>query len=133
MNAYLSGVMPGLTAKVFRTYHATKIVENALEAKNVRPDDPEYKKWEAAVFANLDAAKLCNHYKMPPKNLDQRKERYNERLQRAIARVGKYKDQITEYKEKLKEFRQEFSNKKAAAKKPAASISTVRHPSSLLI
>ncbi len=42
VNAYLSGILPGLTAKVFRTHHATMTVRDSLEGSGVEADDPEY-------------------------------------------------------------------------------------------
>jgi DNA topoisomerase-1 len=66
VNAYLSGILPGLTAKVFRTHHATIAVRERLTRSEVQPTDPEYIKWEAANLANLEAAVLCNHTKQAP-------------------------------------------------------------------
>ncbi|MBC7240371.1 MAG: DNA topoisomerase I, partial [Chloroflexi bacterium] len=37
VNAFLSEIMPGLTAKVFRTHHATQAVEKSLEGARVKP------------------------------------------------------------------------------------------------
>lgn len=118
VNAYLSGILPGLTAKVFRTHHATKVVEKTLEAAQVSASDPEYKKWEATVLANLEAARLCNHTKMAPKNLAERRKKYEQRLKRATERVESYNDQIKELKERLKVLREEAKEKKEAAQTP---------------
>lgn len=87
VNEYLSSIVPGLTAKVFRTHHATAVVRATLERSGVRAEDPEYKKWEAASLANLEAAMLCNHTKQAPKNWEAGQARMQERLQRAGERV----------------------------------------------
>lgn len=65
---FLSKVIPGLTAKVFRTYHASNVVARSLEDANVRSDDPDIDKKYAATMANLKAAIECNHKKQLPKN-----------------------------------------------------------------
>jgi DNA topoisomerase-1 len=63
--------VPGLTAKVFRTYIATKVVKHVLKNPPIRvnPLSPESKKIYTAKFANLQAAITCNHKKgIDPKN-----------------------------------------------------------------
>ncbi len=67
VNRFLSSVMPGLTAKVFRTYHATTTVQEFLD-KNSRLNGASlYKKEYIAKLANLEAAITCNHKRTPPK------------------------------------------------------------------
>ncbi|MGB9724618.1 MAG: hypothetical protein ACP5OO_11660 [Chloroflexia bacterium] len=107
VNAYLSGILPGLTAKVFRTHHATLAVRESLERSGVRPDDPEYKKWEAASLANLAAATLCNHYKQAPKNWEAGRRRFQERLERAEVRVNRCREALRALEEKAKALRRE--------------------------
>lgn len=107
VNAYLSSILPGLTAKVFRTHHATLAVRETLERSGVRPDDPEYKKWEAASLANLEAAVLCNHYKQAPKNWEAGRRRFQERLERAEAQVQKCRAVLRALEEKAKALRRE--------------------------
>jgi DNA topoisomerase-1 len=67
VNKFLGELMPGLTAKVFRTYHATKVVREYLEAAKVSSDDPDYVKKYIATMANLQAAIICNHKRALPK------------------------------------------------------------------
>lgn len=57
--------VPGLTAKVFRTYIATRVVKQVLKNPplKVDPHSPEAKKIYVAKFANLQAAITCNHKK----------------------------------------------------------------------
>jgi len=87
VNAYLSDLLPGLTAKVFRTHHATMVVRDTLEGSGVTADAPEYRKWEAASRANLAAAVLCNHTRKAPASWPQSQRRFQERLERAEERV----------------------------------------------
>ena len=69
VNHFLSSIVPGLTAKVFRTYHATKAVRSYLEDKaQVKESAPNYEKEYVAKLANLEAAVVCNHKRTPPKN-----------------------------------------------------------------
>jgi DNA topoisomerase I len=79
VNAFLSEVLPGLTAKVFRTHHASAAVRASLENSGVVAEDPEYRKWEATVNANIEAAMLCNHIKKAPANWAQRKDNFRSR------------------------------------------------------
>ena len=72
VNKFLSSIVPGLTAKVFRTYHATHAVRSYLEREgNVVGDAPNYQKEYVAKLANLDAAIVCNHKRTPPKNWEE--------------------------------------------------------------
>jgi DNA topoisomerase-1 len=115
VNAYLSEVLPGLTAKVFRTHHATEIVRSSLEASGVKASDPEYDKRKAAILANLQAAILCNHTKNLPKNWPARRERLKERQQRAKERVERYRLQVKEHNQALATLQQEALEKRASA------------------
>ncbi|MGD8596171.1 MAG: DNA topoisomerase I [Anaerolineae bacterium] len=115
VNDYLSDILPELTAKVFRTHHATIAVQKSLESSAVQPEDPEYVKWKAASLANLKAAELCNHTKKAPASWPRSHKRYQERQQKAKARVKKYRDRVKEYRQALKELRQEAREKREAA------------------
>lgn len=94
VNEYLSSILPGLTAKVFRTHHATRAVQQSLDNSGVGPQDPDYRKWQAAALANLEAAMLCNHTKKAPANWAERREKLKERQRRAEERVEKYRAQV---------------------------------------
>jgi len=107
VNAYLSDILPGLTAKVFRTHHATLAVRESLGRSGVQPDDPEYRKWEAASLANLEAAVLCNHYKQAPRNWEASRRRFQERLERAEAQVERHRAALRALEEKARALRQE--------------------------
>ncbi|MBN1464188.1 DNA topoisomerase I [candidate division KSB1 bacterium] len=109
VNAFLAHAMPGLTAKVFRTHHASEVVRDSLDAAGIARQDPEYKKWEAATQANTQAAILCNHTKQAPKNWSERKKRYKEREKRAAENVKKVQDLARELKSSLSRIRQEYA------------------------
>jgi len=118
VNAYLSSIQPGLTAKVFRTHHATMVVRESLEQVGVRPDAPEHAKWKAASLANLEAAILCNHTKQASTTWPRTRERYRERVAKAEARVERYRQQVHDYTAKRKALKEEQREKLAAAKTP---------------
>jgi len=118
VNAFLSGLLPGLTAKVFRTHHATQLVRSNLADASVQPTDPEHEKWQAASMANLEAARFCNHTKTSRVDWDARRERHQQRKQRAAERVQRYRTQVRQYREALTSLRKESREKVAAARTP---------------
>jgi DNA topoisomerase-1 len=115
INTYLSRIQESLSAKVFRTHHATQAVRESLEAAGVRASDPEYLKWRAVSLANLEAAILCNHTKQDTGNWEARKARYEERLEKARARKARYEEQLAERREKLQLIEVEAATKRAIA------------------
>jgi DNA topoisomerase-1 len=101
VNAYLSEVMPGLTAKVFRTYHASTTAKEALGRAEVSKASPQYTKKYYATMANLEAAKVCNHKRKLPKTWNESLKKKKERLK--ILREKKAKaDKIKELELKVK-------------------------------
>lgn len=115
VNAFLSESMPGLSAKVFRTHHATLVVKESLDSSGLQKSDAEYLKWEAATRANTQAAILCNHTKQPPKNWSERKKRYKEREQKAHERIRTIRSLLKELKAEVKRLKKEASEKKKNA------------------
>ncbi len=86
VNEFFQTVMPGLTAKVFRTCIATKVVQEALvnPPKRVDRNSTESEKVYVAKAANLKAAIECNHKKgVDPKNPAARKAA--EKFEQAVA------------------------------------------------
>jgi DNA topoisomerase I len=117
VNDFLSEVMPGLTAKVFRTNHATSAVRKSLESATVKPSDPEHRKWEAVVRANIEAAILCNHTKQPPKNWAQRKEKFKDREKKTRERLIQLKEKISALESKIKILKQDHKIKMSKSQK----------------
>ncbi|MBA3750924.1 MAG: DNA topoisomerase I, partial [Nitrosopumilus sp.] len=95
--------VPGLTAKVFRTYIATKIVKNVLKNPPLKidPNSSEPKKIYIAKYANLQAAITCNH----KKGIDQE----NPASKLAFER---YDQSITSKSNTIKDIRKDISMKK---------------------
>jgi DNA topoisomerase-1 len=93
VKSFLNEVVPELTAKVFRTFHASNAVESYFKKNDSKKEDFEdYKKY-LATMANLQAAIVCNHKKTLPKNWD-------ERLQRKIEYLKLMKERIAEKRKK---------------------------------
>ena len=116
VNAFLAEAMTGLSAKVFRTHHATHVVRESLEEASIKKEDPEYKKWETATKANTLAAILCNHTKQAPKNWSERKKRYREREQNGKERIKSIQALLKELKQDVTLLKKERIIKKKNAK-----------------
>ncbi len=103
VNAYLNEIMPGLTAKVFRTFHASSTVRKYLSRAKVDATDPNWVKKNHAKRANLQAAIVCNHTKQALKGWSKRMQRFRERQRRANERIAKAKDNLEKRQNRLQE------------------------------
>jgi DNA topoisomerase-1 len=99
VSSFLDEVMPGLTAKVFRTYHATQIVEGSLRSAKATSQDPDFVKKHAAKMANLEAAKACNHKKKISTNWPASLLKMKTRLKKLRVRKREIRAQNTRKKE----------------------------------
>ncbi|MEM2081705.1 MAG: DNA topoisomerase I [Candidatus Bathyarchaeia archaeon] len=99
VSRFLSEKMPGLTAKVFRTWRCTKTLREELAKSGVKKEDPEYIKKFYAKMANLKVAEVANHKRKIPPNFDER---------------------LAKKEAKLKEMEEQLAQKKAEGKKTAA-------------
>jgi DNA topoisomerase-1 len=83
VNKYFSGIVKGLTAKVFRTYQATTVVKDYLvEHDNMKGKTANEKLYHAKL-ANLKAAIMCNHKRTIPKTFEQALEKKRDTLKKA--------------------------------------------------
>jgi DNA topoisomerase-1 len=80
VSRFLSEKMPGLTAKVFRTWRCTQTVKEELDKSGVSKQDPEYRKSYAAKVANLKVAEVANHKRKIPATFDERVAQKETRL-----------------------------------------------------
>ena len=107
VNRFLSDIVPELSAKVFRTFHATKAAEVSLLAKDVRQAD-DLEKLYFAKEANLRAAEFCNHKRTPPKNWDEALRKKEEKLAEYRAKgkeaMVKKMEMNVEFTKKTKEY-----------------------------
>ena len=98
VSEFLDEVMEGISAKVFRTCHATDAVQSKLKSMKIPDDAPDYYKKHIATIANLEAAMTCNHKRAISaswaESLARQKERLKTRKQRARENTRKYKQRI---------------------------------------
>ena len=112
MNNFLGEIVNGLTAKVFRTYHASNTVENYFSETVINDSDPEFMKKEVAVMANREAAIICNHIKQEPKNWANRIQKFRERKIKADERAAKDLTNQKNMETKLEEIKRKFDEQK---------------------
>ena len=79
LNKYLNGLMPGLTAKVFRTFNASWTFQEQLRVRTGTEEDISAKVL-AYNRANREVAILCNHQRAVPKTHSQAMERMREKV-----------------------------------------------------
>jgi DNA topoisomerase-1 len=114
VNAFFNKAMDGLTAKVFRTYHASATVRNYLARAKVTPQDAGYVKNYHAKQANLQAAIVCNHTKQEPKGFEDRLQRFAERQRKANQKIAKAKTNLEQRQARLQDL---LAKQKAALEK----------------
>jgi DNA topoisomerase-1 len=91
VSRFLSEKMPGLTAKVFRTWRCTKTVKEELEKSGVKKEDPDYQKMYAAKMANLKVAEVANHKRKIPPTFQDRMAKKESRLKELEQQLGQKK------------------------------------------
>ena len=105
LNEYLSSIMTGLTAKVWRTYNASllfqKEIDKIKEDKVSEIDPNERLNYLIAMFnqANTAVALLCNHQKATNSSIDNM--------------LNKIDDRLKELKQKKKKYQEKKDNDKA--------------------
>ncbi len=119
VNAYLGEILPGLTAKVFRTHHATQAVNQSLIESGVEAGDAEYQKWGAVTMANLEAAILCNHYRRAPDNWEDLRKALNEKKDKVQERVIALRAELEQANEAMDTVKREAREKWAEASSDA--------------
>jgi DNA topoisomerase-1 len=85
---FLSEAVPDLSAKVLRTYHASKAVKDYLKVAKASVKDPDYVKKFHCTMANLQAAEVCNHKRKLPKN-------WKESLSKKVERLNQLRSKKT--------------------------------------
>lgn len=100
VNEFFGKASPGLTAKVFRTFHATTVVKSYLgKHDNFPKEAPSFDKLYQAKMANLEAAIRANHKRTPPKTFEQMLQKKVDKLKE----LEKSEPKTEKQKEKLKE------------------------------
>jgi DNA topoisomerase I len=109
LNVYLNEVMEGLSAKVFRTYNASRTLQEQLDTMT-KKDAHVNDKVLAYNRANRAVAILCNHQRAVPKTFDKSMDNMKQKIQAK-------KDQISEAEKDLKKAKSELKNLKTVAAK----------------
>ncbi|MHA1187720.1 MAG: hypothetical protein ACTSSK_12760, partial [Candidatus Heimdallarchaeota archaeon] len=128
VNEFFGNIVDELTAKVFRTYHASNTVQTALEESDTDANDPDYKKKEAAIMANREAAVICNHMKAPPKDdvWANRMQKFRERKIKGDERISKAKLNEVARKERLEILKENLAAKKVLLKEAEELLDQVK-------
>lgn len=133
VNRFLGQVDPGLTAKVFRTMHASVAMREELRQNKVRKIDPAFLKKNVVKRANLEVARIMNHTKQAPKGWPRTKERYEMRIKKAEERIAKANSRLADKRARLRK-RKQAEKKKRATKQAIVSKqkdSVEKHKSSV--
>jgi DNA topoisomerase-1 len=91
VSRFLSQKMPGLTAKVFRTWRCTKTVKEELSKSGTAKEDPVYVKKFHAKMANLKVAEVANHKRKIPLNFEERLAKKENKLKEMEAQLEQKK------------------------------------------
>ncbi|MFX0107502.1 MAG: DNA topoisomerase I [Candidatus Hodarchaeota archaeon] len=118
VNRFLSRFDKDLTAKVFRTFHATLTMKEELSKSKAKRADPDFIKKEAVKRANLEVARVMNHTKQAPKGWPRSSKRYKDRIAKAAERIKKAESQLADKRKKLsaikKKEKENLSNRQIA-------------------
>ncbi len=113
VNRFLSEVYPELTAKVFRTYHASTIMREELKTSKAKKTDPEFIKKAAFKRANLEVARVMNHTKQAPKGWSRSADRFRDRIKKADVRVQKAKTNLKDRQARLRKIKKKEASARA--------------------
>ncbi|GMF58493.1 unnamed protein product [Phytophthora fragariaefolia] len=100
LNKHLSSLMPGLSAKVFRTFNASFTLEKELPGPSGGELDPHGKMEVAPKVvlyndANRKVAILCNHQRTAPKSFDTTLDKMNAQLDQLKSQLKDLKQMQT--------------------------------------
>jgi DNA topoisomerase-1 len=106
VNRFLNKAMRGLTAKVFRTHHATETVQGYLRKHNgFKAEESPFVKLYHARIGNLEAAIRCNHKRTPPKTWEGSLLKKQQRLDELGKKEVKTEKQKTRLEERIKKLK----------------------------
>ncbi|XP_074556414.1 DNA topoisomerase 1 beta-like [Curcuma longa] len=116
LNAHLKELMPGLTAKVFRTYNASITLDVVLN--QATQDGSEAEKIAVYRHANKEVAVICNHQRSVSKSHENQMAKLNEKINDLAA-------QRDELMKGLRRAKQERPNKNSVPEAMEKKISQV--------
>uniref|UniRef100_A0A1I7VDA3 DNA topoisomerase I n=1 Tax=Loa loa TaxID=7209 RepID=A0A1I7VDA3_LOALO len=106
LNKYLQSLMPGLTAKVFRTYNASITLQQQLE-KLTKDDSTVPELLLCYNRANRQVAILCNHQRAVPKS-------HEKSMENLKVKIKTKKAELKEAKEELEKARGDVAKQRAS-------------------
>ncbi|XP_037474752.1 DNA topoisomerase 1 beta-like [Triticum dicoccoides] len=98
LNAHLKDLMPGLTAKVFRTYNASITLDKILNEQT--KDGSLLEKINVYSRANKQVAIICNHQRAFPKSHDSQMTKLNEKIDELKAQRDEWKADLVRAKKR---------------------------------
>ncbi len=120
LNDYLKSLMPGLSAKVFRTYNASVTLQQELDKCHFATEESPEAKVSSYNEANKQVAILCNHQKTVSKNYNIQSEAMQNNLKDHITYLLELEEHYMSFrkskKKEKKESRNEEEGKKALKK-----------------
>lgn len=105
LNKHLNELMEGLTAKVFRTYNASKTLQEQLELLT-EADMSLPEKMLAYNRANRAVAILCNHQRAVPKTFGKQMENLQKKMEEK-------EEQIRQCKMEVKQLKSDYHNSRS--------------------
>lgn len=104
LNKHLHDLMEGLTAKVFRTFNASKTLQEQLDLLT-NPEDAVPAKLLSYNRANRAVAVLCNHQRAVPKNFSKQMENLQNKIKAKM-------DMVKDGKKQVKDAKSDYKNQK---------------------
>ena len=108
LNDYLKQLMDGLSAKVFRTYNASFVLQQQLNKKDFNINDDINEKVNYYNAANKDVAVMCNHQRTVPKNYEAK----SEQMQKDLEEHQKYLEELRDYVKNFKKSKNKYKDSK---------------------
>ena len=108
LNDYLKQLMEGLSAKVFRTYNASYVLQQQLNKKEFNIDDDINEKIAYYNEANKQVAVMCNHQRTVPKNYNVK----SEHMQAVLDEHKKYLEELRDYVKNFKKMKNKYKDSK---------------------
>lgn len=108
LNKHLQNYMAGLTAKVFRTYNASKTMQDQLDNMNIKLEQPIQEKILQYNAANREVAILCNHQKSIGKNHESSVQKANDKIEELIWQKIRFKRTLLQINPNLKKLDENY-------------------------
>ena len=108
LNDYLKQLMDGLSAKVFRTYNASYVLQQQLNKKEFNLNDDINKKIAYYNEANRQVAIMCNHQRTVPKTYTVK----SEQMTIVLNEHKKYLEELRDYVKNFKKSKNKYKDSK---------------------